>query len=72
MIDRLAPGGARIIVDPDRQVAQRWPLLPLADWKAGKIPVCVVDDAGRVTIEGKSDRIIIHGQQQPEESTVIG
>ncbi len=71
VIDRLSPGGARISVDPDRHAAQRWPLLPLADWKAGKIPICVVDDVGRVFIEGESDPIIIH-HQQPEESSVIG
>ena len=71
IIDRLAAGGARISVDPDRTSAQRWPLLPLADWKAGKIPICVVNESGRVFIEGEADPIIIHNQQ-PEESSVIG
>jgi hypothetical protein len=71
VIDRLAPGGARISVDPDRTSPQRWPLLPLADWKGGKIPICVVDESGHVMIEGESDPIIIHNQQ-PEESSVIG
>lgn len=71
VIDRLAPGGARISVEPDRHISQRWPLLPLADWKAGKIPICVVDAAGNVTIEGKSDPVIIHGQK-PENLSVIG
>ena len=63
VIDRLAPGGTLIRVDPERHYPQRWPLLALADWKAGKIPVCVVDDQGKVTIEGESDPIIIHGDQ---------
>jgi hypothetical protein len=71
VIDRLAAGGQRISVDPDRQFAQRWPLLPLADWKAGKIPVCVVDDDGNVTIEGEIDPVIIHGQES-EQTDVIG
>jgi hypothetical protein len=67
IIDRLAPGGARISVDPDRGYAQRWPLLPLADWKAGKIPVCVVDcdddDKSRVVIETLLESVIIRGQE---------
>ena len=71
VIDRLAAGGDRISVDPDRNSAQRWPLLPLADWKGGKIPICVVDESGRVMIEGESDPIIIHNQQV-EASSVIG
>ncbi len=66
IIDRLAPGGARISVDPDHGYAQRWPLLPLADWKAGKIPVCVVDcgddeDVCRVVIETQLESVIIRG-----------
>ena len=61
VIDRLAPQDARVSVNPDRHFAQRWPLLPLADWKAGKIPVCVVDPTGRVTIEGESDPVTILG-----------
>lgn len=61
VIDRLAPGGQRISIDPDRHVAQRWPLLPLADWKAGKVPVCVVDDQGRVLIESEVDPVIVRG-----------
>ena len=63
VIDRLAPGGTRISVEPNRAFPQRWPLLPLANWKAGKIPVCVVDTEGRVTIEGETDPVIIHGEQ---------
>ncbi|MEM9251812.1 MAG: hypothetical protein AAGB29_05635, partial [Planctomycetota bacterium] len=53
VIDRLAPGerSAYITVDPQRASSARWPLLPLADWRAGKVPVCVVDAAGGVSIE---------------------
>ncbi|MDX1564972.1 MAG: hypothetical protein R3236_06175, partial [Phycisphaeraceae bacterium] len=65
-IDRLAPGGQRIVVDPDRGIPGRWPLLPLADWKAGKIPVCVVNDDGRVFVESEADPVIIHGQAAEE------
>jgi hypothetical protein len=72
IIDRLAPGGAYITVEPDRNHRQRWPLLPLADWKAGKIPVCVVDPTGNVTIEGAIDPVIIHGQQPKRETELIG
>lgn len=68
VIDRLAPGGTYITVDPDRDQPSRWPLLPLADWKAGKVPVCVVDTAGRATIEGGHDPIIIHGQPADAEA----
>lgn len=71
-IDKLAPGGARISVDPDRNYRQRWPLLPLADWKAGKVPVCVVDPRGNVSIEGGTDPIIIRGQDNDQETTLIG
>ena len=66
VINRHAPGGQLISVEPDRQSPQRWPLLPLADWKAGKIPVCVVTETGHVTIEGESDPVIIHGDQSSE------
>ena len=63
VIDRLAPKAPRFSVDPDRTYPQRWPLVALADWKAGKIPVCVVDAKGRVAIEGEIDPIIIRGQE---------
>jgi hypothetical protein len=68
IIDRLAPSrsGAYITVDPSRDTPQRWPLLPLADWKAGKIPVCVVDDDGNVAIEASVDPVVIHGEE-PEQ-----
>lgn len=62
VIDRLAPGGTYIAVDPDRRGPLRWPLLALADWNVGRVPVCVVDDLGRVTIEGESDPVIVHGR----------
>ncbi len=68
VIDRLAAGGVYITVDPDRAGPLRWPLLPLADWTAGKVPVCVVDENGRVTIEGRIDPVIIHRGQDPNES----
>ena len=61
VIDRLAPEGVRITVQPDRSMNQRYPLLPLADWKAGKIPTCVVDTHGRVTIESPIDEVVIEG-----------
>jgi hypothetical protein len=63
VIDRLAPGGARLSVDPDRHYPQRWPLLPLADWKAGKIPVCVIDRHRKVFIESPLDPVTIKGDQ---------
>jgi xylan 1,4-beta-xylosidase len=72
VIDRLAPGGAYITVDPDRHKPQRWPLLPLADWKAGKIPVCVIDHKGRVAIEGQIDPVIVHGAQPDNDTTPSG
>jgi len=59
-------------VDPDRTVRQRWPLLPLADWKAGKFPICVVNSKGHVHIEGESDPVIIHGQPQDADHVMIG
>src|SRR5690606_25208072 len=60
VIDRLAPGGQLITVDPDRQGPRRWPLLALADWRVGRIPICVIDEMGRATIEGRTDPVIIH------------
>jgi xylan 1,4-beta-xylosidase len=72
IIDRQAPGGAYITVDPDRHKPQRWPLLPLADWKAGKIPVCVIDHHGRVSIEGQIDPVIVHGNKPDRDPTPDG
>lgn len=72
VIDRLAAGGVYITVDPDRNRPQRWPLLPLADWRAGKIPVCVVDERGQVTIEGKIDPVIVHGSDPTANTTDAG
>jgi len=71
VIDRLTPRGSCITVNPDRHYAQRWPLLALADWKAGKIPVCVVDQHGEVRIEGEIDPVTIKGQTA-EKPDVIG
>ncbi|MEM1107741.1 MAG: DUF4965 domain-containing protein [Planctomycetota bacterium] len=72
MIDRLAPGavGTYITVDPDREMPQRWPLLPLADWQAGKIPVCVVNGDGRVTIEAPTDPVVIQGLDSGSETSI--
>ena len=72
IIDRLAPGGAYITVEPNRSTPQRWPLLPLADWKANKIPVCVIDPNGNVNIEGEIDPIIVHGNQVAEDDEEKG
>ncbi|WP_428387454.1 glutaminase domain-containing protein [Mucisphaera sp.] len=66
VIDRLAASGPYIAIDPDRHMPQRWPLLALADWKAGKIPVCVVDESGRVLIEGETDPVIVLGEADGE------
>lgn len=66
IIDRLAGGGILLSINPDRGVAQRWPLLPLADWAAGKVPVCVVQSDGGVHIEGETDPVIIHGRPRHE------
>ncbi|MEX0884887.1 MAG: DUF4965 domain-containing protein [Phycisphaeraceae bacterium] len=75
IVDRLAAGGLYITVEPDRDRPQRWPLLALADWKAGKIPVCVVDEQGEVTIESRLDPVIVHGEPptaSPDASTNAG
>ncbi|MCC7147183.1 MAG: DUF4965 domain-containing protein [Phycisphaeraceae bacterium] len=61
-IDRLSADGPRVTVAPHRHHPQRWPLLPLADWQARKIPVCVVDAEGRVTIECETDPVIVRGE----------
>ncbi len=49
-------------------MAQRWPLLPLADWAAGRVPVCVVDSKGRVSIEAQTDPVIVHGDEDSEDT----
>ena len=69
-IDRLAKGGTQISIQPDRYRHSRWPLLPLADWKAGKIPVCVVDGEGRVTIEGELEHVEILGRTDTGEPSI--
>jgi len=58
-IDRLAPAGGKFTVAPDTHFPQRWPLMALADWKAGKIPICVVNNAGKISIESETDPITI-------------
>ena len=70
VIDRLAPGGQRLSVDPDRHYPQRWPLLPLADWNAAKVPVCVVQSDGKVFIEGEGDPVIVRGQTEDHEQLI--
>lgn len=57
-----------ITVDPDRDAPARWPLLPLADWKANKVPVCVVHDDGRVTIECETDPVVVREQPAHESN----
>ncbi|MBI1336159.1 MAG: DUF4965 domain-containing protein [Phycisphaera sp.] len=73
VIDRLSAGGSRITVEPTCDRPQRWPLLPLADWKAGKVPVCVVDaDNKTVRIEGECDPVIVHGGDNSASTSLIG
>lgn len=74
IIDKLAPGasGTYITIDPDRTRPARWPLLPLADWKAGKVPIAVVMNDGTVRIESEIDPIIVHGQDKPSHEGLIG
>ncbi len=69
VIDRLSAGrgGTHIRVDPNRSEPARWPLLPLGDWKAGKIPVCVVDAWGHVRIESATDPVTIRGEDDPAQ-----
>ena len=67
-IDRLAETGAKLTIQPDRYRHSRWPLLPLADWPAGKIPVCVVDGEGNVTIEGGIEEVKILDLAEPVSS----
>lgn len=69
MIDRLAPGGSYITVEPHTGSPQRWPLLPLANWHAGRVPVCVVDLDGKVSIEAETDPVIIHGPGNEKASS---
>lgn len=66
-IDRLAKGGPTIHIRPQQHHHVRWPLLPLADWKAGKIPVCVVDRDGGVRIEGELETVRIEASGISEE-----
>lgn len=68
VVNRLAPGGPHVSVNPTRHMPQRWPLFALADWKARKIPVCVVDSAGRVTIEGETDPVVVRSESAARPS----
>jgi hypothetical protein len=74
IMDKLAPGagGTYITIDPDRTSPARFPLMPLADWKAGKVPIAVVTEEGEVRIESEIDRIIVHGQDKPSGEGLIG
>jgi hypothetical protein len=56
-IDRL--DGCVVTVDPDRYRPQRWPLLPLADWATGRVPVCIVEADGRVWIDSETEPVKI-------------
>lgn len=67
-LDRL--DGEYVSVDPDRGHTQRWPLLPLADWPAGKIPICYVDTEGRVRIEGRIQPVKIAGEAVMKDDTI--
>ena len=73
-LDRLTGAAPEISVEPDTHYPQRWPLLPLADWQAGKIPICVVDPQGRITIEGQIDPITIRHlhPEVPQHEGLIG
>ena len=64
-IDRLT-GDGTLSVDPDHYRYSRWPLLPLADWKAGRIPICVVDGDGRVFIEGEIEKVHVVGGEEDD------
>jgi hypothetical protein len=68
VIDRLDT--EYIAVDPDRGRPERWPLLPLADWDAGKIPICVVHEDGSVTIEGEIAPVRIVDRTPRDEDTI--
>jgi xylan 1,4-beta-xylosidase len=69
VVDRL--DAEYYAVNPDRHRPQRWPLLPLADWEAGKIPICVVHEDGRVTIEGEIEPVKVI-EPAREEPGIIG
>jgi len=56
VIDRLAPGGRLLSIGPDRPSPQRWPLLPLADWRAGRIPRAWYHRMGRSPLKARPTR----------------
>lgn len=72
--------GPRIVIDrldteyysvnPDRTMPHRWPLLPLADWEAGKIPICVVHASGRVTLEGEIEPVKVIQPTEADPNTI--
>lgn len=70
VIDRL--DDEYFAVDPERRRPDRWPLLPLADWAAGKIPICVTHEDGRVTIEGEIEPVKIIDRTADEDPDTIG
>ena len=59
-------------LDPPRGRPDRWPLLPLADWAAGKIPICVTHEDGRVTIEGEIEPVKIIDRTAERDPETIG
>jgi len=59
-------------VDPDRHRPVRWPLLPLADWDAGRVPICVVHGDGTVSIEGEIEPIKVVEHVAPDDVETIG
>ena len=68
VIDRLDEDV--FVVNPDRNRPQRWPLLPLADWAAGKIPICVVSADGQIHIEGEIEPVKVLGHAPVETDTI--
>ncbi|MHC4994274.1 MAG: glutaminase domain-containing protein [Planctomycetota bacterium] len=68
VVDRL--DDEFLAVNPNRHRPQRWPLLPLADWEAGKFPVCVVSSDGNVSIEGEIEPVRVLTFKPSEEGTI--
>ena len=65
-------GGIYISVSPDLHLPGRWPLLPLADWRAGKIPICVVGDDSEIRIESPTDPVHIAREEEFDAKGLIG
>jgi hypothetical protein len=70
IVDKL--DDAIMAVDPDRHRPSRWPLLPLADWDAGRVPICVVNADGNVSIEGEIEPVKIIGKVTKKAEDTIG